>query len=54
MSWRRSAWPACGNRVRIIVGGAPITAKYATQIGADGYAPDAPKAVRKVRELLTV
>jgi len=42
------------DRVRIIVGGAPITAKYATQIGADGYAPDAPKAVRKVRELLTV
>jgi 5-methyltetrahydrofolate--homocysteine methyltransferase len=42
------------DRVRIIVGGAPITAKYASQIGADGYAPDAPKAVRKVRELLTV
>jgi len=42
------------DRVRIIVGGAPITAKYAAQIGADGYAPDASKAVRKVRELLTV
>ena len=42
------------DQVRIIVGGAPITAKYATQIGADGYAPDASKAVRKVRELLTV
>ena len=42
------------DRVRIIVGGAPITAKYAVQIGADGYAPDASKAVRKVRELLTV
>jgi 5-methyltetrahydrofolate--homocysteine methyltransferase len=41
-------------QVRIIVGGAPITAKYAAQIGADGYAPDASKAVRKVRELLTV
>ena len=42
------------DQVRIIVGGAPITAKYAAQIGADGYAPDASKAVRKVRELLTV
>jgi 5-methyltetrahydrofolate--homocysteine methyltransferase len=42
------------DRVRIIVGGAPITAKYAAQIGADGYAPDASKAVRKVHELLTV
>ena len=42
------------DRVRIIVGGAPITARYAAQIGADGYAPDASKAVRKVRELLTV
>lgn len=41
------------DRVRIIVGGAPITAKYAAEIGADGYAPDASKAVRKVRELLT-
>ena len=42
------------DQVRIIVGGAPITAKYAAQIGADGYAPDASKAVRKVGELLTV
>jgi 5-methyltetrahydrofolate--homocysteine methyltransferase len=42
------------DRVRIIVGGAPITARYATEIGADGYAPDASKAVRKVHELLTV
>ncbi len=42
------------DQVRIIVGGAPITAKYAAQIGADGYAPDASKAVRKVHELLTV
>jgi len=42
------------DRVRIIVGGAPITAKYAAEIGADGYAPDASKAVRKVRELLAV
>jgi 5-methyltetrahydrofolate--homocysteine methyltransferase len=42
------------DKVRIIVGGAPITARYAAEIGADGYAPDASKAVRKVRELLAV
>ena len=42
------------DRARIIVGGAPITARYAAEIGADGYASDASKAVRKVRELLTV
>lgn len=41
------------DKVQIIVGGAPITAKFAAEIGADGYAPDASKAVRKVRELLT-
>ena len=42
------------DRVRIIIGGAPITARYASEIGADGYAPDASKAVRKVQELLSV
>ncbi|MGO9180706.1 MAG: B12-binding domain-containing protein [Candidatus Limnocylindrales bacterium] len=39
-------------KVRIVVGGAPITAAYAGEIGADGYAPDASKAVRKVDEVL--
>jgi 5-methyltetrahydrofolate--homocysteine methyltransferase len=32
------------DQIRIIVGGAPVTAKYAQQIGADGYAPDASQA----------
>ncbi|HMK96224.1 MAG TPA: corrinoid protein [Acidimicrobiales bacterium] len=40
------------DQVRIIIGGAPITSRYAEQIGADGYAPDAAKAVRAVKELL--
>jgi 5-methyltetrahydrofolate--homocysteine methyltransferase len=40
------------DRVTIVIGGAPITARYAEEIGADGYAPDASKAVRKVKELL--
>lgn len=38
--------------VKIIVGGAPVTEEWAKKIGADGYAPDAVKAVGKVRELL--
>jgi len=34
------------------VGGAPVTAEYATSIGADGYAPDAAAAVGVARALL--
>ena len=33
-------------QVKVIVGGAPLTEKFATEIGADGYAPDAPSAVQ--------
>lgn len=32
-------------RVRVMVGGAPVTQKWATEIGADGYAQDAVAAV---------
>lgn len=32
-------------KVKIIIGGAPVTDKYAQEIGADGYAPDASHAV---------
>jgi len=38
--------------VKVIVGGAPVTQKYADDIGADGYSPDASRAVRKVRTLI--
>lgn len=38
--------------VKIIVGGAPVTAEWAKQIGADTYAPDAATAVDKCKELL--
>ncbi|MFZ4440047.1 MAG: cobalamin B12-binding domain-containing protein [Syntrophales bacterium] len=40
------------NRIKIVVGGAPITEKFAREIGADGYAPDAATAVEKVAELI--
>lgn len=39
-------------QVKVMFGGAPVTQAYATQIGADGYAPDAAVAVKKARELL--
>lgn len=38
--------------VKIVVGGAPITAQFATQIGADSYAPDAASAVDAIRSLV--
>jgi 5-methyltetrahydrofolate--homocysteine methyltransferase len=41
------------NETKIIVGGAPVTQKFADQISADGYAYDAPGAVRKCKELIS-
>ncbi|MCK4418866.1 cobalamin-binding protein, partial [Candidatus Aerophobetes bacterium] len=41
-------------KVKIMIGGAPITQSYADEIGADGYAPDAASAVDKAKELLEV
>ena len=41
-----------GEKVKFIIGGAPVTAAYAEQIGADGFAADASSAVKKVRELI--
>jgi 5-methyltetrahydrofolate--homocysteine methyltransferase len=35
--------------VKVIVGGAPVTADYAASIGADGYAPDAASAVEAAK-----
>jgi 5-methyltetrahydrofolate--homocysteine methyltransferase len=43
---------AGGMGMKIIVGGAPVTAEFARQIGADGHAADATSAVSKVKELL--
>lgn len=40
------------NRVRVMVGGAPITQEFADKIGAHGYAPDAASAAEKARELV--
>jgi 5-methyltetrahydrofolate--homocysteine methyltransferase len=40
-------------RVKVMIGGAPVTDAYARQIGADAYAPDASSAVRTARQLLS-
>jgi 5-methyltetrahydrofolate--homocysteine methyltransferase len=39
-------------KVKILVGGAPVTQAYAIEIGADGYAPDAGSATRLAKSLL--
>jgi len=40
--------------VKVIIGGAPVTQKYADEIGADGYARDAAGAATLVKRLLNV
>ena len=40
------------NQMKTIVGGAPLTEKFAKEIGADGYAPDAASAVQVAKSLI--
>jgi methanogenic corrinoid protein MtbC1 len=40
------------DKVKIIVGGAPITQEYANEIGADGYAEDAASAAELARSII--
>jgi 5-methyltetrahydrofolate--homocysteine methyltransferase len=40
------------DKVKVMVGGAPVTQEFANQIGADGFAADASSATRVARELL--
>jgi 5-methyltetrahydrofolate--homocysteine methyltransferase len=39
-------------KVKIMIGGAPVTEAYARQIGADGYSADASRAVTLARSLV--
>jgi len=41
------------DRFKTIIGGAPVTARWAARIGADAYAETAPDGVAKVRALFT-
>jgi len=44
----------CGASAKVMIGGAPITQEFASQIGADGFAPDAASAVDVARRLVGV
>ncbi len=48
------ALEAAGQRgqVKVLIGGAPVTAKFAEEIGADRYAPDAGSAVSEAKALI--
>jgi 5-methyltetrahydrofolate--homocysteine methyltransferase len=41
-------------RVKVIIGGAPVTEAFARRIGADGYAPDASRAVALAKSLISL
>jgi 5-methyltetrahydrofolate--homocysteine methyltransferase len=40
------------DQVKVIIGGAPVTDKYAADIGADGFAPDAASAASLAKQLI--
>jgi len=40
------------NKVKVIIGGAPVNKDWATKIGADGFADDAIRAVDLLKKLL--
>ena len=40
------------DKVKVMIGGAPVTQNYADEIGADGYARDAASGADKAKELL--
>jgi 5-methyltetrahydrofolate--homocysteine methyltransferase len=42
------------NTCKVMIGGAPVTAKYAQEIGADSYAPDAGSAIGEAKKLLGI
>jgi 5-methyltetrahydrofolate--homocysteine methyltransferase len=39
-------------QVKVLIGGAPVTENFVRQVGADGYAPDASRAVAVAKSLL--
>jgi 5-methyltetrahydrofolate--homocysteine methyltransferase len=42
------------NQVKVIIGGAPVTEAYAEGIKADGYSPDASRAVALAKQLIKI
>ena len=43
-----------GGKIKTLVGGAVVTQRYADEIGADGYAPEAASAISMAREILAI
>jgi 5-methyltetrahydrofolate--homocysteine methyltransferase len=42
------------DKVKVIIGGAPVTQAFADDVGADAFAPDASGAARAIRQLMTM
>lgn len=42
------------DKVKVMIGGAPVTERFANEIGADAYAPDAASAVVEAKRLLGI
>ena len=42
------------DKIKVLIGGAPVTQAFADEIGADGFAPDASSATRVAKGLLGV
>jgi len=42
------------DKIKTLIGGAPVTQKYADEIGATGYSPDAASAVEKAKEVIGI
>ena len=40
------------DKVKVMIGGAPVTQAYADEVGADAYTPDAGAAAVKAAELV--
>jgi 5-methyltetrahydrofolate--homocysteine methyltransferase len=40
------------DKVKVLVGGAPVSQRFAGEIGADGFASDAPSAVELAKKLM--
>ena len=40
------------DKVKVMIGGAPVTSEYSNKIGADGFAPDASQAVSLAKSLM--
>ncbi|MCX6056462.1 MAG: corrinoid protein [Chloroflexi bacterium] len=42
------------SKIKVMIGGAPVTQKYADEIGADGFAPDANQAASLAKRLMGI